>query len=62
MEWSLPILSSVRNPSSAQDQFPVQVPGAQREAGAYLLVVRGLTAAGENKEVGRVSFELQIQK
>ncbi len=62
LEWSLPILSPTRNASSAQDQFPVQVPGAERAAGAYLLIVRGVTATGENKEVGRASFELQIQK
>jgi hypothetical protein len=57
LEWSLTILAS-----SAQDQWPVQVPGANREAGRYALVVRGVTAAGESKEVGRASFELQIQK
>ena len=62
LEWSLPIPFSLSGTSSAQDQFPVQVPGAQREAGTYILVVRGLGAAGENKEVGRASFELQIQK
>ncbi len=57
LEWSLTIPAS-----SAQDQWPVQVPGANREAGSYIVVVRGLTAAGESKEVGRASFELQIQK
>jgi hypothetical protein len=57
LEWSLTIPAS-----SAQDQWPVHVPGANREAGSYFLVVRGLTAAGESKEVGRASFELQIQK
>jgi anti-sigma factor RsiW len=56
-EWSLTIAAS-----SAQDQWPVQVPGANREAGSYILAVRGITAAGESKEVGRASFELQIQK
>jgi Putative zinc-finger len=56
-EWSLPIPAS-----SAQDEWPVQVPGANREAGTYSLVVHGVTAAGEGKEVGRASFELQIQK
>jgi len=56
IEWSLTIPAS-----SAQDQWPVQVPGANRAAGSYILVVRGVTAAGESKEVGRASFELQIQ-
>ena len=57
LEWSLTIPAS-----SVQDQWPVQVPGANRAAGSYSLVVRGVTAAGESKEVGRASFELQIQK
>jgi hypothetical protein len=56
-EWSLPIPAS-----SVQDQWLVQVPGAYREAGTYTLAVRGVTAAGEGEEVGRASFELQIQK
>jgi anti-sigma factor RsiW len=55
LEWSLTIPAS-----SAQDQWPVQVPGANRPAGNYILVVRGVTAAGESKEVGRASFELQV--
>jgi hypothetical protein len=57
LEWSLTIPAA-----SAQDQWPVQVPGANRQAGSYTLAVRGVTAAGEAKEVGRASFELQIQK
>jgi hypothetical protein len=57
LEWTLAIPAS-----STQDQWPVQVPGAKREAGSYILVVRGVTSAGESKEVGRASFELQIQK
>jgi hypothetical protein len=56
-EWSVTIPAA-----STQDQWPVQVPGANRETGTYTLVVRGLTSAGDNKEVGRASFELQIQK
>ena len=57
LEWSLAIPAS-----SAQDQWPVHVPGANREAGSYTLVVRGVTATGDSKEVGRASFELQIQQ
>jgi anti-sigma factor RsiW len=56
-EWSVTIPST-----STQDQWPVQVPGANRETGSYLLVVRGLTSTGDSEEVGRASFELQIQK
>jgi hypothetical protein len=62
LEWSLPIPSSAPDTSPAQDQFPVQVPGAQLEAGTYTLVVRGTSAAGDSKEVRQASFELQIQK
>lgn len=47
---------------AGQDQWPVRIPGANREAGGYILAVHGITAAGERKEVGRASFELQIQK
>jgi hypothetical protein len=57
LEWSLTIPGT-----AAQDQWPVQVPGANREAGSYTLKVRGVTAAGESKEIGPTSFELQIQK
>jgi anti-sigma factor RsiW len=57
LEWSLTIPAT-----SAQDQWPVQVPAANREAGSYTLAVRGVTASGESKDVGRASFELQIQK
>jgi hypothetical protein len=62
LEWSLTIPVASGKAVSAQDQWPVQVPGANREAGSYTLAVHGVTAAGESKEVGRASFELQIQK
>jgi len=45
-----------------QDQWSLRVPGAKREAGTYTLSLRGISSAGESKEVGRASFELQIQK
>ena len=48
--------------SASQDQWLVQVPGANWQAGNYILAVRGVTAAGESKEVGPASFELQVQK
>jgi putative zinc finger protein len=56
-EWTVTIPAA-----SAQDQWSVQVPGTDRAAGRYTLAVRGVTAAGESKDVGRASFELQIQK
>jgi hypothetical protein len=62
LEWSLTIPVPSGKEISAQDQWPVQVPGAKREPGSYTLAVRGITTAGESKEVGRASFELQIQK
>jgi len=62
LEWSLTIPVASGKETSAQDQWPVQVPGANGEAGSYTLAVHGVTAAGESKEVGRASFELQIQK
>jgi hypothetical protein len=57
LEWSLAIPAI-----PGQDQWPVQVPGARREAGTYKISVRGVTAAGESKDLGSTSFELQIQK
>jgi hypothetical protein len=62
LEWSLAIPGASGKETSAQDQWPVQVPGANREAGSYTLKVRGVTVAGDSKEIGRTSFELQIQK
>jgi hypothetical protein len=49
-------------PAEDQDQWPVTVPGIQREAGIYTLAVRGITADGQSKELGHTSFELQIQR
>lgn len=57
VEWAVTIPAS-----STQDQWPVQVPGANREAGSYSMRVRGVNPAGESKEIGQASFELQIQK
>jgi hypothetical protein len=59
LEWSFAFTIPA---SSTQDQWPLQVPGANREAGRYKLVVQGITASGESKDVRQTSFELQIQK
>ncbi|MGC1371949.1 MAG: hypothetical protein WA824_07420, partial [Candidatus Sulfotelmatobacter sp.] len=57
LEWSLTIPAS-----PGQDQWPLQVPGENRKTGTYRILVRGVTAAGESKDLGSTSFELQIQK
>src|SRR3982074_2718252 len=62
LEWALTIPVASGEETSALDQWPVQVPGANREAGDYTLKVRGVTAAGESRDIGHTSFELQIQK
>jgi hypothetical protein len=56
LEWSVTIPSATN-----QDQWPVMVPGADRQAGTYNLKVRGTTNAGESVKVGQGSFELHIQ-
>ena len=62
VEWSVAIPAVSAQDGSLQDQWPVQIPGANRAAGSYNLAVRGVTAAGESKEVGRASFELQVHQ
>ncbi len=47
--------------AAGQDQWPVQISGANLAAGTYTMKVRGVSAAGESKEIGRTSFELRIQ-
>jgi hypothetical protein len=48
-------------PAAGQDQWPVTIPSIHRDAGAYTLAIHGITAAGERKDLGTTSFELQIQ-
>jgi hypothetical protein len=48
--------------AASQDQWPVQIPGANRAAGTYTMKVRGVSAAGESREIGSTFFELQVQK
>ncbi|MGZ6383721.1 MAG: zf-HC2 domain-containing protein [Bdellovibrionota bacterium] len=57
LEWSLTIPAV-----AGQDQWPVQVPGTNREAGTYTVAIHGISATGESTDKGRASFELQIQK
>jgi hypothetical protein len=57
LDWSLTVPAT-----PGQDQWALQIPAANREAGTYVLKIRGRTATGESREVGQASFELQIQK
>lgn len=57
LDWSVEIPAS-----AVKDQWPITVPVANREAGTYNFVVRGITTAGESKEISRTSVELQIQQ
>ena len=43
------------------DQWPVQIPAANRAPGSYTLSVHGVTPAGDSKLVGQASFELKTQ-
>jgi hypothetical protein len=54
---------SLNIPAAAgKDQWPVLVPEGNREPGNYRMAVRGITAAGETKDIGGTSFTLEIQK
>jgi hypothetical protein len=57
LEWPIKIPAS-----ATQDQWPIQVPRANRKPGNYSLEVRGISASGESNVIGRRSFELQIEK
>jgi len=46
---------------TSQDRWPIAIPGANRPAGTYSVVVRGTTPTGETVKVGQGSFELHIQ-
>jgi hypothetical protein len=48
-------------PAAGQDQWQVAVPAAPRQAGVYTLAVHGITSAGETKDLGKASFELQVR-
>jgi hypothetical protein len=57
LEWSLTIPAI-----AGQDQWPLRVPGAVRQAGTYAVRVRGMDATGQSADLGQASFELQILK
>jgi hypothetical protein len=53
---------SLAIPSSSEDTWSIEVPAADRQSGTYKLLVKGVNADGQEKEVGSSSFDLQIQK
>lgn len=55
-------VESVPIPASANDTWPIRFPEAERQSGTYKLTVHGVTATGQDVEVGTASFQLQIQK
>jgi|SRR5579859_2089357 len=59
LEWS----GAISTATAAADQArQIYIPGRNRQPGTYTLVVHGITAAGESKEISRHPIELQIQK
>jgi len=56
LEWSGPIAGP-----TAEEGRQIYVPGGHRQSGTYTLVVKGITAAGENKEISRHPIDVQIQ-
>jgi hypothetical protein len=48
--------------ASVEDTWPIRFPGTNLQDGVYHLTVQGVTASGQNVEVGSSSFRLQVQK
>jgi len=56
LEWSGPISAA-----PAGEDRQIYIPGRNRVPGTYTLVVHGINAAGESKELSRHPIDLQIQ-
>ena len=56
LEWSGPITTA-----PVEEARQIYIPGRNRLPGTYTLVVRGINAAGESKELSRQSIDFQIQ-
>ena len=56
LEWSGPISTQ------ADEGRQIYIPGRNRQAGTYTLVVRGISSTGESREISRQPIDLQIQK
>lgn len=57
LEWSGPL-----SRGSTDQGSQIYIPGHNRLPGIYTLAVRGINAAGESKEIGRHSIDLQVQQ
>ena len=55
LEWSGAISTAAGEPGRQ-----IYIPGRNRLAGTYKLVVHGITSAGESKEISRLPIEVQI--
>jgi hypothetical protein len=55
-------VESVPISASPDDTWPIRFPGGNLQSGAYKLTVHGVTASGQNVEIGSSSFQLQVQK
>ena len=56
LEWSGPIAAP-----TAEEGRQIYIPGGHRQSGIYTLVVKGITATGESKEISRRRIDVQIQ-
>jgi len=56
LEWSGAISTA-----AGEQGRQIYIPGRNRQAGTYTLVVHGITTAGESKEISRLPIDLQIQ-
>jgi len=56
LEWSGPIAAP-----TADEGHQIYIPGGHRQSGTYTLVVKGITASGESKEISRLPIDVQIQ-
>src|SRR5579864_5854400 len=56
LEWSGPIAAP-----TAEEGRQIYIPSGHRQSGTYTLVVKGITAAGESKEISRRPIDVQIQ-
>jgi hypothetical protein len=57
LEASLPVAGS-----AADETWPIQFPPASRQSGTYKLSAKGVSAEGQETEVGTSSFEVRIEK